>query len=88
MKITLEQLRAEKACPDQLAKFQELFGNSVEVTQELCIRHASDFDFGWAARHLLRASAWAECERVRAPAYAEYERATAGAFFDASQMEG
>lgn len=53
MKITLEHLKAEQACADQVARFQALFGDSVEATRDLCIKHAGDFDFRWAAQHLL-----------------------------------
>ena len=85
MKITLVQLRKKRACASQLAKFESLFGDSVVVTRELCIRHAADFDFDWAAEHLLSAPAWAEYRRARAPALVEYRRARAPAFFDAAR---
>ena len=95
--ITLRQLDAKGACQDQRDKFKEIFGSQVEVTLDLCIKHAQDFDFNWAANHLLpstaeaeyarvRAPAWAEYERVTAPARAEYERAMASAFFHAFMM--
>lgn len=68
--ITLSQLRAAGACADQRAKFKELFGSSVEVTVELCVKHAADFDWGFAAEKFLSASALAEYYRVRALAWA------------------
>ena len=74
MKITLVQLRKKRACASQLAKFESLFGDSVVVTRELCIRHAADFDFDWAAEHLLSAPAWAEYRRARAPAFFDAAR--------------
>lgn len=76
--ITLARLRARGACKDQLALFKKLFGGQVEITVELCVKHAADFDWGWAARNLLTA-----------PARAAYEAATAGAWASAflSQAE-
>ena len=77
--ITLRQIDAKGACQDQRDKFKEIFGSQVEVTLDLCIKHAQDFDFNWAANHLLSSTARAEYARVRAPAWAEYERVTASA---------
>ncbi len=51
--LTLETLKLMNACYGQALLFQELFGDSVEITPELCIKHANDFDYNWAARNLL-----------------------------------
>ena len=80
MRITLSQLKSLDACKSQVDKFSELFGESVDVTPELCVSHAQDFDWGWAARNLLTDSALAEYERVTSTALAEYKRVTARAF--------
>ena len=78
-RITDAQLRAAGACCDQLPLFRRKFGNSVEVTVQLAESVASEFDWDWAARNLLKAPAWAEYDRVTAPARAEYDRVTAAA---------
>ena len=78
--ITLRKLKAKRACQVQLDKFKELFGSKVEITLELCIKHAHDFNFNWAADNLLSASALAEYQRVTASAWAEYQRVTASAY--------
>jgi hypothetical protein len=49
--ITLQQL--ENACIEQRNLFRILFGESVEVTEELSIYHADEFDWNWAADNLL-----------------------------------
>ena len=67
------------ACESQTGLFKEKFGESVQVTEELCEKVAALFDFDWAARHLLTAPARAEYERVRALARAEYARRDAQA---------
>ena len=77
--VTLNQLRRLRACSKQLALFKQLFGEAVTVTEELCLQHAHEFDWSWAARHLLPAPADAEYDRALAPADAEYDRATAPA---------
>ena len=80
MKITARILKLKGACIGQVALFKSLWPDGVQITEALCIAHASEFDWGWAANNLLSAPAWAEYERVRAPALAEYERVTASEF--------
>ena len=80
MNITIQMLHDKGACPDQVALFEELFGDVVEVTEEACIAVAGSFDWAWAARNLLTAPARVEYERVTAPARVEYERVTAAAW--------
>ena len=79
MIITLKQLDKRSACTGQRDLFEKLFGASVEITKELCIKHASDFDWTWAARNFLSASAWAEYDKARASAQVEYDKARASA---------
>ena len=74
------------ACESQTVLFKEKFGGSVRVTETLCEKVATLFDFGWAARHLLTAQARAQFERVRAPACAEYERVTAPAYAESERV--
>jgi hypothetical protein len=88
--LKLSTLSGLKACVDQVALFWETFGESVRVTEELCLSVSDKFDWMWAAENLLSAPAWAEYkrltdlaraehERVRAPEWAEYKRITARA---------
>lgn len=53
MFITEEDLKAHQACDEQLALFVELFPNGVEVTEEVCLKYAQDFDWDWAACEFL-----------------------------------
>lgn len=50
--ITVEQLEDADACESQVELFREKFGGFVELTEELCVQHAQEFDFGWAACYL------------------------------------
>jgi hypothetical protein len=68
--ITLQQLIDLGAPPDTLDKFKKLFGDSVEVTEALCLEYASDFNWDWAADNLLLGEAWEEFVRVKAQAFA------------------
>ena len=54
MKVTLKQLKRLNACKDQYDLFASLGLDGVEITGELCIKHAQDFDWNWAAHNLLR----------------------------------
>ena len=78
--LTLKTLKRKGACIDQLELFEATFGKSAEVTVELAVKHASQFNFGWAACNLLTAAALAEYEKARAAARAAYEKARAAAF--------
>ena len=77
--ITLRQLERLEACKEARDKFQELFGDSVEVTIELAKKHASDFPIDWVAQHTLGASAREKYVRATASARDEWERAEAAA---------
>ena len=91
MIVTLKQLDKLDACTGPRNLFEKLFGASVEITKDLCLKHASDFDWAWAADNLLGASAraeydkvcasaWAEYDKVCAPAWAEYDKVCASAW--------
>lgn len=45
MKITKQQLIDKNACEDQIALFEELFGDEVEITPELCLSTKDKFDW-------------------------------------------
>ena len=57
MKITLAQLKKLRACGAQVALFRKYFGEEVEVTEALCVKHAQEFSWDWAAVNLLSAPA-------------------------------
>ena len=52
MRITYELLEEHGAC-GEAEVFREYFPNGVNVTPALCVEYAEDFDWTWAARHLL-----------------------------------
>ena len=79
MKVTKALLKRLGACKAQREKFAELFPRGVVVTEALCVEHAQEFNWDWAANHLLSPEAWAEYNRVRALAWAEYNRVMAPA---------
>ena len=86
-KITLRTLKAKGACRDQCKRFAALFPEGVEVTEALCIEHAAEFNWDWAAQSLLTAPALAEYEHVAAPALAEYERVKASALAEYERVK-
>ena len=90
MKITSDLLRANEACKDQVELFESLFPEGTEITEDLCVKHASQFDWGWASRNLLNekqrkaydiavASAREAYDLAAAPAWEAYDLATASA---------
>ena len=76
MKITIKQLRRLGACEKQVEKFERLFGPSVIVTEALCVKHAQDFSWNWAAGKLLSAPAREAYDEAAASARKAYDEAT------------
>ena len=74
MRITPEMLKARGACESQYNLFVELFPDGVEITEELCVKHAQDFDLDWASQNLLNFSQLGTyCEAVAPHMKAYYE---------------
>ena len=89
MIITLKQLECirPRACKKGIDRFRELFGESVEITEDACAEYAADFDWTWAATHLLTGTQMAEYLRLHDLAFAEYLRLQARAFARAINAE-
>ena len=85
-KLLLSTLIDKHACEEQVELFCQTFGESVEITAELCESVADKFYWAWAAENLLSASAWADYKRVTAPARAEYERVTESAWAEYARV--
>lgn len=81
--ITLKKLIILHACSKQVAKFKEVFGDSVVPTEALALNHAHDFDWNWAAWRLLSQEGLAEYTKVIAPAYTEYTNEFSNAEYNA-----
>ncbi len=79
-KITATQLRKLGACKEQVGRFVELFGEEVTVTLRLCVEHAQDFDWGWAAISLLNTATMSEYYKGRGVALVEYSEVDEAAF--------
>ena len=62
------------ACPEQRALFKQHFGQGGEVTLEKVLSVADQFDWHWAARHLLSRRALCEYNRVYVLLRPEYRR--------------
>src|SRR3990167_7924408 len=75
MKITAKYLEAVDDCKDQVALFRRHFGEEVEVSEKLCLAHAHEFDWNWAARRLLDVPTWQAYERATAGGWTAYEEA-------------
>lgn len=66
--LLLSTLVQPEVCSGQVDLFKQTFGDSVEVTTELCKKYASDFDWSWAASNLISASAQKIYDETCAPA--------------------
>jgi len=77
--ITIEQIRAAKVCSGTIDRFEAIFGESVEVTEEAASKVASEFFWDLAASHLLTPAACAAYEKSVAPVLIAYRDATSPA---------
>ena len=68
MKITKALLIHKHACRGQVDLFAELFPEGVVITESICLAHAAEFDWDWAARKLLQPPAREACDEAMAPA--------------------
>ena len=79
MIVKLSDLEKAGACKDQVTLFEHYFGAKLRLTRKICLRHAGDFDFDWAAQNLLPAPAWRAYDEAVAPALEAYKEAVAPA---------
>ena len=97
MIIKLAMLKRLDVCSDQVALFKKHFGEQVEVTEAACLAHAQEFNWDWAARHLLfgparkayikaTASAWRAYNKALASAWKAYVEATAFVWKDCVEV--
>lgn len=71
MTISAKLLKDKHACPEQVRLFRKFFGDrSVTVSEALCLKHAKDFYWDWAAKNLLPAPAWEAYQQAKARAFA------------------
>jgi hypothetical protein len=63
------------ACPDQVELFRKTFGESVRVTEKLCLSVSDKFAWTWAASYLLSAQRRVEYSRVTGLAWDKCTRA-------------
>lgn len=90
MKITAEQLKKARACKAQLDLFISLGLDGVEITEELCVKHAQDFNWNWAAMRLLKRRAKRAYNEAEIPAWVTLgeARVKASAAFDRAVTTG
>jgi hypothetical protein len=80
MKITVESLLATNACDSEVNRFAAEWPNGAEVTLANCQRATVlQFDFDWAAGHLLSVQAREAYDAAMAPARAAFRAAMAQA---------
>jgi hypothetical protein len=80
MIVTVKQLREMGACVPQVKLFKKTFGESVELTRELVLDHASKFDLDWFAYHFLTREKRRAFNKMVNPALGVCLKATASAW--------
>ncbi len=85
--LTIQTLIDKGACSKQVELFHAKFGESVRVTQRLCVSAANQFLWNWAAKYLLSKIAWAKYGRVTAAVWAEYDRVIVAAWAEYERVK-
>ena len=80
MFVTVELLDKLEACKDQRDRFAELFLRGVELTRELIVKHAQEFDWQWCAENLAGDEGLAAYRRATKPAYAAFQQTNRSAY--------
>ena len=88
MRITKALLESKGACADQVELFAKLFPRGVTLTEAVCVKHAHEFEWHWAAKHLLSYTAWEEYWKIDSLARAEYKKATDLALVEYAKVKG
>ena len=70
--LTYQTLAEKGACLEQCDLFRELFGESVEVTEDLCESVYDRFSWDWAAARLVPCDVLDEYKRARQPSWNAY----------------
>jgi hypothetical protein len=78
--ITYKLLKSKGACARALAVFRRIFGDTAPLTVEAAVVNAQTFNWDFAARHSLSASALKAYDEARASAWKAYNEATAPAW--------
>ena len=68
--VSIRKLKLLGACPQQVGLFRQLFGDRCTVSVDLCVAHAAQFDWSWAAQELLSAPAYRAYDEAKARAFA------------------
>jgi hypothetical protein len=80
--LHVQTLIDKGACLSQVKLVRKTFGESVRVTVALCARMATQFQWEWAATHLLSADMLADYKAAIAKPSADYEAARAKPWAD------
>jgi hypothetical protein len=73
--ITAEDLIDAGACGEEVDRFRALFPDGAKVTIRLAYERAADFDWEWAAEHLLSDASYTRFQDVTEPAERAAEQA-------------
>ena len=70
--ITLDMLINKKACQEQIDLFKQCFGESVEITEDLCLKYSNEFHINWLIDNMLNEEQRELYYTIQAPAWKKY----------------
>ena len=71
--ITLTMLIEKNACQAQVELFKKYFGESVEITEYICLKYYDKFDVDWLFDNMMNEKQYALGVALWGRAYDEYE---------------
>ena len=86
--VTVEWLKSQEACSDQVALFEAAFGQSAKITKRNLLKAASaGLNIEWLAQRCLKGKSWRAYGEARAAASRAYDEATAIVLWDALKLQ-
>ena len=71
--ITLKMLIEKKACQEQVDIFKQYFGESVEITEDICLKYSNEFHINRLIDNMFNEEQRELYYTIQAPAYAAYK---------------
>ena len=74
-RLTADMLDQADACAFERTRFHQLYPDGVDITVDVCVEAAAEWDWNWAQKHLLNEAGQIEYQKAGQSAWDQYEKA-------------